>query len=107
MRDAYKLLPFLIMSLGCSVNKYQLAGEDKDFLIEQIESLSARDQISKKPILVIDGVEYVKKKDIALQKINLSKDRIEEIELLKKEAAIRVFGEEGKRGVLIITTKSN
>ena len=107
----YLLLPFLLVFLlsCCTLNRYSLddEGKDKTFLIQKIEDLSKDGQISKKPILVIDGNEYVDIKEIDLVDLNLSKKDIKEIELLKRNAAIRVFGESGERGVLLITTKKN
>ncbi|MFT7238652.1 MAG: hypothetical protein ACI93L_002742 [Cyclobacteriaceae bacterium] len=91
---------------ACPINKYQLAGDNKDFLINQIDKFSQEGHISSKPILVVDSIEYVKSRKINLQETNLTKERIKEIELLKKDPAIRIFGNAGKRGVLVITSKS-
>jgi len=109
MKQISRFLILLMILSGCSINRYRLSdkGKDKNFLIEQINDLYLKGQISKNPILVIDGTEYVNTKDLNLKKINLTKKDIKEIELLKKDAAKRVFGELGERGVLLITTKSN
>jgi hypothetical protein len=108
MKINFIILSILITLSGCAANKYKLADndDDQDFLLEQIDLMYQKEQTSKFPILVVDGAEYVKKSDINLKKLNLKKEDIKEIELLKQEAAIRVFGEQGKRGVLLITTKT-
>jgi len=50
------------------------------------------------PLYIIDGEEI---DDIS----NLSPDRIESISVLKGQAAIKDYGEKGKNGVVLITTK--
>ena len=108
MKSNINIFLILLALSGCAVNKYNLADDNADeyFLLEQIELMYQKGQTSQYPILVIDGIEYVKKSDINLKKLNLKKADIKEIELLKQEAAVRVFGETGKRGVLLITIKN-
>ncbi len=80
--------------------------QTRHFLLRKINEFQKEGLISKKPILVIDGIEYVSLKDINLTKMKLSKDDIKSVELLKKPAALRIFGNIGERGVLLITTKT-
>ncbi|WKN40525.1 hypothetical protein [Tunicatimonas pelagia] len=105
----YTFLPLLFVFLwSCSsLNRYYLydEGTNKTFLTETISDLSKDGKISKKPILVIDGIEYIKPRNIDLVGLKLTKKEIKEIELLKEDAALRIFGNSGKRGVLVITTK--
>ncbi|MFB6320822.1 hypothetical protein [Saccharicrinis sp. FJH54] len=107
----YSKIGFLVISFlvffNCVNSRYLLdnKGTDKRFLIEQIKAISEENELSKHPILVIDGIEYVNVDEINLRKTGLQKRDIKKIELLKKEPAIRIFGDEGKRGVLLITTK--
>ncbi len=54
------------------------------------------------PLYIVDGV---KKKDFQLNEVDPSS--IAEINVLKDKAATAVYGEEGKDGVIIITTKNN
>ncbi len=109
MKKLFLLLLLISLFSQCTLNRYSLndEGENKTFLIEKIKEFSKKGFISKKPILVIDGVEYVNSNEIDLVKLNISKKDIQEIELLKSDAAIKVFGESGKRGVLLITTNNN
>lgn len=55
----------------------------------------------KKPLIVIDG--EVQTKEDALK--DLPTDTIESISVLKDESSVKIYGEKGKNGVLLITTK--
>ncbi|MGV3764619.1 MAG: TonB-dependent receptor plug domain-containing protein [Chitinophagaceae bacterium] len=58
---------------------------------------------TKKPLFVIDGVPA--KDDFKLETI--VPDDIEEISILKDASATALYGEKGKNGVILITTKKN
>lgn len=85
------------------IKKY--TSEDYDGVV--IVTMKKWNEFSKHPILVIDGIEYVDIQEINLRKIGLQKADIKKNELLKKESAIRIFGDEGERGVLLITSKAD
>jgi TonB-dependent SusC/RagA subfamily outer membrane receptor len=52
------------------------------------------------PLAILDG------KEVSEQEINaVSPDKIQSINVLKGEAAIKKYGEKGKNGVIEITTK--
>ena len=60
-------------------------------------------QIGKeKPLIIIDGVEQIK--DDAIDKLN--PNIIESISVLKDESSVKLYGERGKDGVILITTKN-
>lgn len=60
-------------------------------------------QIGKeKPLIIIDGVEQIK--DDAIDKLN--PNIIESISVLKDESSVKLYGEKGKDGVILITTKN-
>ena len=60
-------------------------------------------QIGKeKPLIIIDGVEQIK--DDAIDKLN--PNIIESISVLKDESSVKLYGERGKNGVILITTKN-
>jgi len=77
---------------------------------------SADEQIDKskefpQPLFVIDGVKKIisqeteeKKKDLDAA-LNINPDDIESITVLKGKDAIDKYGDEGKNGVILITTK--
>ena len=96
------------MISGCSSNRYLLTdkGNDKRFLIETINEYSKKGKISKKPIIVVDGVPNRFDHELKEKRIDLSKNDIKKIESLKKDVGIRIYGDYAKGGVLILTTKS-
>ncbi len=53
-------------------------------------------------LFIVDGVTYDKD---AMKSLN--PDRIESMDVLKNESATKLYGEKGKNGVIIITTKKN
>lgn len=57
----------------------------------------------KKPLIIIDG--EVKEPDFKLNSIEPSE--IDSMEILKNKSAIKMYGEKGKNGVILIVTKSN
>lgn len=77
--------------------KFALAG------IDSKESKKSNTNTSKKggksPMIVLDGIPY--DKDIK----NINPDDIESITVLKDKSALDIYGEDGKNGVILITTK--
>ncbi len=63
--------------------------------------VSWRGQVGNDVLIVVDGV---KQKDMALNEINPGD--IERIDVLKNESAVALWGEEGRNGVVQITTKN-
>lgn len=61
---------------------------------------------SGKPLIVVDGVVF---EDISFEDIKqiIKQEDIESINILKEEPAIKLYGEKGKRGVIIITMKKD
>ena len=104
-----KLLFIFILSLfiGCKSNRYFLSdsGKDKMFLIERINEMSEKGLISKKPIIVLDGVPLRFNHELKKKRLSLSKKEIKSIQLIKKEVGIRLYGDFAKGGVLVITKK--
>ena len=72
---------------GSTVNENKVGSEDTD-----------------KPLIVLDGVE----KGFGMDVISTIKPQdIKSIEVLKKQSAMSLYGDKGKNGVIIITTKEN
>ena len=69
--------------------------------MEDLEVVGVRTLDGKQPLYVLDGV--VKEKDLDLKTIK--PDEIESISVLKNASATAVYGDKGKDGVVIITTK--
>ena len=109
MKKHYTFIILTLLLSACSMNRYYLddTKQDRTFLFEKIQELSRKGLISERPILVIDGIEYIKLKKINLKSMKLSKSDIKNIELLKEEKALKIFGNAGERGVLLITTEAD
>jgi TonB family protein len=56
----------------------------------------------KPPLVIVDGIE---KTYIDLQKVD--PNTIQTVSVLKDKSAIEVFGDKGKDGVIVVTTKEN
>ncbi|MEL6653640.1 MAG: carboxypeptidase-like regulatory domain-containing protein, partial [Bacteroidota bacterium] len=56
---------------------------------------------AKRPLMVVDGVIA----DDSFDKESIDPSNIESIEVLKGESAVAIYGEKGRNGVVIITTK--
>lgn len=100
------ILAFLINS--CSSNRYLLTdkGNEKNYLSKTIKEKSKSGEISTKPLIVVDGVPYRHNMELKNKKLDLSKDEISTINVLKHDAGIAIYGHYADGGVLIITTKS-
>jgi len=57
-------------------------------------------QTTNTPLIVIDGIELGDVK-------NISPESIESITVLKDQSAVKIYGEKGKNGVVVISTKRN
>lgn len=111
MKNLTALVAILILFSCCSSNRYLLTDKDKKdkkFLFTTIKEAKAKGEISSiKPIIVIDGKPL--RYDIELKEHNLpfSKSEIKEINILKRDVGIRIYGDFAEGGVLVITTKDD
>ncbi|MBN8578944.1 MAG: TonB-dependent receptor plug domain-containing protein [Cytophagales bacterium] len=65
-----------------------------------------KEEKKEDPIIVIDGIKYLRSDSTnALQKLN--PEKIKEIKVLRGQDAINLYGEDGKSGVILVTTKAN
>jgi hypothetical protein len=108
MKTIIKLSILVLLISGCSSNRYLLTdkGKDKRFLIETIKEYSKKGKISKKPIIVVNGVPNRFDYELKNKKLQLSKADIKKIESLKNDVGIRIYGDYAKGGVLVVTTNS-
>ena len=108
MKKISPLLIIVFLITSCSSNRYLLTdrGKDKNFLEETIKKISKEGKISKKPVVVIDGVPYRYDIELKSKKLEISKEDISKIESLKHDVGIAIYGKAAKAGVLIVTTKS-
>ncbi|GAB6007659.1 hypothetical protein [Dysgonomonas reticulitermitis] len=89
MKKANLMLLLLIAVSSCTSNRYLLSdtGKDKTFLADYINELAKSKQITKKPMIVIDGKEYKYDIELKKEKLPISKNDIDKIDLLKMEKA--------------------
>jgi hypothetical protein len=107
MKLFFPFLVILLIASSCTSNRYVLSdsNDDKDFLKQQIKVYKKTKGISNKPIIVLDGIPYRYSHELKEKPLTISKSDIKEISILKKEAALRIYGDFAKGGVLLITTK--
>jgi len=96
----------LILS-GCSGSRYLLtdSGRDKRFLINKIRESSRLGETQKKPIIVLDGKPYRYDFELKNQRLQIARNDIKSIDILKDDVGTRIYGDFAKDGVLIVTTK--
>jgi hypothetical protein len=108
MKVIFVLSALVFLFTGCASNRYLLndKGEDSRFLINMIKKSSQSGQIQSKPIIVVDGKPYRYDYELKSNKLPVSRSDIQQIDILKKDAAIKVYGEYAHDGVILLTTKS-
>ena len=78
----------------------------KDIEFDEADSLV----VLKEPLYIINGVEYTEKEMFGQNPTSpyapLKKQEIETLSILQDEKAIELYGNKGKKGVVIITTKN-
>jgi hypothetical protein len=106
MKNTSLVLGLILMITSCSTKRYLLTdkGNDRYFLQQRIDESAKKGLISKAPMIVIDGHPYRYDVELKRQKLNLSHNNIKQIDVLKRQTAVNIYGEMGKRGVLLITT---
>lgn len=81
------------------------SSEIKDIASDDLESIV----LLKEPLYIINGVYYTEQEVFGPNPTSpytpLNKQEIETISILQDEKAVSIYGEKGKKGVVIITTK--
>ncbi|TKG97029.1 hypothetical protein EYV94_00970 [Puteibacter caeruleilacunae] len=103
------ILILIIASFTCCTSKRYLLTDRtaaKKHLAKFINELEGQGEITKRPLVIIDGLPYGFE-DLKETKIPLCKDDIYKIDYLSKDSkgAKSIYGERGKNGVLLILTK--
>jgi hypothetical protein len=109
MRNILLILIFGVL-ISCSSSRYLLTdnNQDKKYLVDYIKDLENQGKITNKPLIVIDGLAFGYD-NLKVNKIPLGKTDIFKIDCLSKdtEVATSIYGDRGKSGVLLITTKKS
>lgn len=94
------LLGLTLLSGGCAADRIvSTPAQDESagrFGIGRTESLGPA------PLFILDGERLVAG-DAQIERLN--PNRIDSVEVLKGDAAVRLYGTEGANGVVVITTK--
>jgi hypothetical protein len=98
----------LLVIIGCSKDTiFVLKDTDnqKYYLSDSIHKIAQNSQISLSPIIIIDGIpiKYDIEKDTVF--LPLQKKDLYQISFLNKRSATVIYGSQGDRGAIIITTK--
>jgi hypothetical protein len=106
MRIVYFSLIILLFT-SCFSGKRDSNSSDKDFITQYIKKVKAKGEITKSPLIVIDGNVFqysIYKKEHK----PLMQSEIKEINYLRKnsQSAYDIFGKIGKPGVIVVTTTS-
>jgi hypothetical protein len=107
-----KTISILLISIfllnSCSFNRYLLTdkGKDSKFLINTIKKSSGSGEIDRKPIIVVDGTPYRYDYELKTKRLQISKSEIKDLEILKKDVGVKIYGDNAKNGVIILTTRS-
>jgi TonB-dependent SusC/RagA subfamily outer membrane receptor len=98
--DAKKQAPLVVIDKSTAEQDYTKVDA------EEIEAI----EILPDPLYIINGVHYTEKELFGPKPTSpyapLSKLKIETISILQDEQATAIYGEKGKKGVVIITTKT-
>ncbi|TNJ40841.1 hypothetical protein KFZ70_15170 [Tamlana fucoidanivorans] len=101
MNRITKTITLLLIFLCISCNQKK---SDNTYLANYINSVKVDNSLTENPLLVIDGyaVEYETMNDGWFL---LLEEDISKVEYLKKENTVNIYGEKGKNGVVLLTTK--
>ena len=95
-----------VKTIEVKTDEGTLTGENVVMGVGETDTISARiicldkDDSQAAPLFIIDG-----KKSTKEQLLALDSETIDHIDVLKDKAAVELYGEEGKNGVVVVTTK--
>lgn len=113
MKHTILIVCLLLFIASCStntnINRYLLTdkGDDRYFLQKCIDDSAKTGIISKTPMLVIDGHPYRNDVELKKHKLNLSRNNITLIYILRIQYAVNIYGELGRKGVVLISTTAS
>ena len=99
------LIPVLLVLVGCSESEPVSLSVDFDLADLVVTSDSSTEASGILPIIYVDGVRIEGGREALLEEID--PEKVERIEVLKGEAAVRLLGEEAASGVIQIYMKDN
>lgn len=110
MKSIKVLAQFLLLILlfsSFSPERYYLKdkGEGQKALLEFITEQQEERTMGQTPLVVIDGKPYRYEIELKDKALPLFFEEVETIDVLKRKTSETIYGESGKHGAIIITTK--
>jgi hypothetical protein len=105
-KNGLLLLLFIGLFSSCISNRYLLTDKGKDgkYLVNYIDSLYKGGQLSKHPLIIVDGKPYRYEVELKKDRLPISKSDILQLILLEKDIAEKIYGEPAKNGTLLLFT---
>jgi hypothetical protein len=109
MKHTILIVCLLLIVASCSTSRYLLTdkGNDRYFLQQCINDSAKSGFISKTPLLVIDGHPFRYDIELKKQKLNLSRNNITQVYIMKMKPVVNIYGLSGRKGVVVITTTAS
>ena len=109
MKHIILIVCLLLLVASCSTSRYLLTdkGNDRYFLQQCINDSAKSGFISKTPLLVIDGHPFRYDIELKKQKLNLSRNNITQVYIMKMKPVVNIYGLSGRKGVVVITTTAS
>ncbi|WP_369753630.1 hypothetical protein AB3G34_05010 [Flavobacterium sp. WC2409] len=99
-----------ISFLSCSNRKVFVlkdANSEKFYLSDSINFRIDAGQLTSSPLIVIDGIPLKYKNELDTVYLPIEKKDVYLLTFLGKKTASVIYGENGKKGVVLISTKPN
>jgi hypothetical protein len=106
MRVLHLTLIILLIA-SCATSRKTGNASSNDFIAQYIKGIEAKGEITKSPLIIIDGIAF-EYSDYLKSHKPIMQSGIREINYLRKnsQTAYDIFGERGKPGVIIVATTS-
>jgi hypothetical protein len=99
------LLTLLMYSCATTESRYLLQGNNSEFLLDIIQEARVKNLCNETPLLVINGIPYRYEYELKLMPLKLEATQIKEIDILQNKMAMKIYGNHGKFGAVIIKTE--
>ena len=108
MKNLFLIL-FVLCIFGCKGKIFLLenSGNENFYLSDSIKKIFKTGNIGRKPILLVDGSLFYYNENLDTIKLPIKRKDLFYISYLDRKAAYQLYGPKGKKGVIIIETKSN
>lgn len=96
-----------LLMMACTPNRYRIMGDDGNqwFLMEFIGLQAENRVIGFKPLIVVDEQVYRHNVELKNEFLQFTRADIAYIEVVPKDKALKRFGDDGKKGAIVLTLK--